>query len=161
MSKTSGIWSVILLCSLLVFVKVTVCQDLPPQTRDTGAFVGDNDNSLTAGANGGILLQDIHLVEKLQRFDRERIPERVVHARGTGAHGFFENFVDFSNYTTASFLQRPGDKIEVFTRFSLVIPSKSGAETTRDPRGFAVKMKTAEGNWDLVGMFTWSCNPKV
>lgn len=116
----SGVWSLTILSRFLALATVVICQDLPPQTRDTGAYAGDNENSLTAGPNGGVLLQDAHLIEKTQNFDRERIPERVAHARGAGAHGYFESFVDFSKYTTASFLQRPGLRVEVFTRSKLL-----------------------------------------
>jgi len=119
-------------------------------TKDNGAPVGDNQNSQTAGPNGPTLLQDVHLVQKLQRFDRERIPERVVHATGTGAHGSFTTTDDLSDLSKAK-LFKQGIVTPVFVRFSTVIPSRSGAETTRDPRGFATKFYTQEGNWDLVG----------
>jgi catalase len=119
-------------------------------TKDNGAPVGDNQNSQTAGPNGPTLLQDVHLVQKLQRFDRERIPERVVHATGTGAHGSFTTTDDLSDLTKAKLFVK-GTTTPVFVRFSTVIPSRSGAETTRDPRGFATKFYTQEGNWDLVG----------
>jgi len=119
-------------------------------TKDNGAPVGDNQNSQTAGPGGPTLLQDVHLIQKLQRFDRERIPERVVHATGTGAHGSFVVTDDLSDLTRAKMFKR--DTVTpVFVRFSTVIPSRSGAETTRDPRGFATKFYTQEGNWDLVG----------
>lgn len=119
-------------------------------TRDNGAPVGDNQNSQTAGPNGPVLLQDIHLIQKLQRFDRERIPERVVHARGAGAHGEFVSTADISDITKANVFKN-GSKTPVFVRFSLVIHGNHSPETLRDPRGFAVKFYTAEGNWDLVG----------
>ena len=119
-------------------------------TKDNGAPVGDNQNSQTAGPNGPTLLQDVHLVQKLQRFDRERIPERVVHARGTGAHGTFTATEDLSDLTKAK-LFAPNKLTPVFVRFSTVIGGRSGAETDRDPRGFATKFYTEEGNWDLVG----------
>jgi len=119
-------------------------------TKDNGAPVGDNQNSQTAGPNGPTLLQDVHLVQKLQRFDRERIPERVVHATGTGAHGEFIATDDLSDLTKARLFAK-NTRTPVFVRFSTVIPSRSGAETTRDPRGFATKFYTQEGNWDLVG----------
>jgi catalase len=119
-------------------------------TKDNGAPVGDNQNSQTAGPAGPVLLQDVHLLQKLQRFDRERIPERVVHATGTGAHGSFKVTNDLSDLTKAKMFKR--DTVTpVFVRFSTVIPSRSGAETARDPRGFATKFYTQEGNWDLVG----------
>ena len=120
-------------------------------TRDNGAPVGDNQNSLTAGAHGSVLLEDVQLIEKLQRFDRERIPERVVHARGTGAHGNFVASGDFSQYTTADLFSGAGTEVPVFVRFSTVVHSKGSPETLRDPRGFATKFYTQEGNWDLVG----------
>ncbi len=122
-----------------------------PLTRETGAPVGDNQNSKTAGPGGGVLLEDAHLLEKLARFDRERIPERVVHARGTGAHGYFESYGNQAQLTRAKVFSKKGKKTEVFVRFSSVIHSKGSPETLRDPRGFAVKFYTDEGNWDLVG----------
>lgn len=125
-------------------------ETLPPMTQDSGAPVGDNQNSKTAGAFSGVLLEDFHLIEKLARFDRERIPERVVHARGTGAHGEFVASHDFADYTKAS-LFKPGKTTPVFVRFSTVIHPKGSPEALRDPRGFATKFYTDEGNWDLVG----------
>ena len=124
--------------------------ELPTLTQDSGAPVGDNQNSKTAGPFGGVLLEDFHLIEKLARFDRERIPERVVHARGTGAHGEFVASHDFSQYTKAS-LFTPGKATPVFVRFSTVIHPKGSPEGLRDPRGFATKFYTDQGNWDLVG----------
>ena len=121
-----------------------------PLTRDNGAPVGDNQNSQTAGPDGPVLLQDVQLIQKLQRFDRERIPERVVHARGTGAHGEFVVTGDISAYTKAQVFA-PGSKTPVFVRFSTVIHGNHSPETLRDPRGFATKFYTSEGNWDLVG----------
>lgn len=119
-------------------------------TRDNGAPVGDNQNSQTAGAVGPALLQDVQLIQKLQRFDRERIPERVVHARGTGAHGEFVATADISALTRAAvFVQ--GTTTPVFVRFSTVIHGQHSPETLRDPHGFATKFYTREGNWDLVG----------
>ena len=120
-------------------------------TRETGAPVGDNQNSKTAGENGGVLLEDAHLIEKLARFDRMRIPERVVHARGVGAHGTFKSSGNFKDLTSASLFNRKNKKTDVFVRFSSVIHSKGSPETARDPRGFAVKFYTDQGNWDLVG----------
>lgn len=119
-------------------------------TRDNGAPVGDNQNSQTAGPTGPVLLQDVQLIQKLQRFDRERIPERVVHARGTGAHGEFVASADIGNLSRASVF-KPGTKTPVFVRFSTVIHGNHSPETLRDPRGFATKFYTSEGNWDLVG----------
>jgi len=120
-------------------------------TRDNGAAVGDNQNSITAGSNGSVLLEDVQLIQKLQRFARERIPERVVHPRGTGAHGYFVASKDYSKVTSAAPFQAEGKKTPVFVRFSSVIHSKGSPETVRDPRGFATKFYTDEGNWDLVG----------
>lgn len=120
-------------------------------TRDNGAPVGDNQNSLTAGPNGSVLLQDVQLIQKLQRFARERIPERVVHARGTGAYGEFVSSGDFSDLTIADPFSEKGKVTPVFVRFSTVIHSKGSPETLRDPRGFATKFYTEQGNWDLVG----------
>ena len=119
-------------------------------TRDNGAPVGDNQNSQTAGANGPVLLQDVQLIQKLQRFDRERVPERVVHARGTGAHGEFVASADLSDVTRAKVFVN-GTKTPVFVRFSTVVHGNHSPETLRDPRGFATKFYTSEGNWDLVG----------
>ncbi|ABM33701.1 catalase KatB [Paracidovorax citrulli] len=119
-------------------------------TRDNGAPVGDNQNSQTAGPNGPSLLQDVQLIQKLQRFDRERIPERVVHARGTGVKGEFTASEDISALTKAK-LFRPGERTPVFVRFSSVVHGNHSPETLRDPRGFATKFYTSEGNWDLVG----------
>jgi catalase len=125
--------------------------DPPALTTDSGAPVGSNQNSKTAGPRGGILLEDFHLIEKLARFDRERIPERVVHARGVGAYGTFESYGDFSQLTRASLLSAKGKKTPMFVRFSTVIHPQGSPETVRDPRGFALKFYTDEGNWDLVG----------
>lgn len=125
--------------------------ETPTLTQDSGAPVGDNQNSKTAGPDGGVLLEDFNLVEKLARFDRERIPERVVHARGTGAHGVFIATTDFSNYTKASLFAAPGKETPVFVRFSTVIHPLGSPEALRDPRGFATKFYTDQGNWDLVG----------
>ncbi|MBD1585295.1 catalase [Pseudomonas sp. C2L12B] len=121
-----------------------------PLTRDNGAAVGDNQNSQTAGPNGPTLLQDVQLIQKLQRFDRERIPERVVHARGTGAKGEFVATQDISELTKAQVFKN-GEHTPVFVRFSSVVHGNHSPETLRDPRGFATKFYTADGNWDLVG----------
>lgn len=120
-------------------------------TRSTGAPVGDNLNSETAGPLGPTLLQDHQLIEKLAHFDRERIPERVVHARGVAAKGFFKATADLSDITRAAPFQETGKQTPVLLRFSSVINSKGSPETLRDPRGFAVKFYTDEGNWDIVG----------
>ncbi|MFL9937068.1 catalase [Paraburkholderia sp. RL18-103-BIB-C] len=120
-------------------------------TRDTGQPVGDNQNSQTAGPEGPVLLQDSNLIEKLQRFDRERIPERVVHARGTGIFGEFVPSADISSLTTAKVFT-PGTKTPVFVRFSTVMGYRGSPEQARDPRGFAIKFYTQQGNWDMVGI---------
>lgn len=120
-------------------------------TTNTGTPVGDNQNSKTIGNNGQVLLEDIHLIEKLAAFDRERIPERVVHARGAGAFGEFVASADFSDVTMADFLSTAGKKTPLFLRFSTVTHQAGSPETYRDPRGFAVKFYTEQGNYDLVG----------
>ena len=120
-------------------------------TTDSGAPVGSNQNSKVAGPHGGVLLEDFHLIEKLARFDRERIPERVVHARGVGMYGTFESAGDFSKLTRAKLFSAKGKKTPMFVRFSTVVHGGNSPETLRDPRGFAMKFYTEEGNWDLVG----------
>jgi catalase len=120
-------------------------------TTESGAPVADNQNSQTAGPDGPVLLQDQHLIEKLAQFNRERIPERIVHARGSGAHGHFEVTVDVSRWTRARFLSEVGKTTEVFVRFSTVAGSRGAPEAVRDPRGFAVKFYTEDGNYDLTG----------
>jgi len=120
-------------------------------TTNQGVPVTDNQNSLTVGERGPVLLQDVHLIEKLAHFDRERIPERVVHAKGAGAHGYFQVYQSTAKYTKAKFLQDPEKKTPIFVRFSTVVGSKGSADTLRDPRGFAVKFYTEDGNYDLVG----------
>jgi catalase len=132
----------------LTFTSAIAQQQL---TTNTGAPVGDNQNSKTVGNNGPVLLEDIHLIEKLASFDRERIPERVVHARGAGAFGEFVAAGDFSSYTEASLFSKQGKKTPVFVRFSTVIHGNGSPETLRDPRGFAVKFYTDQGNYDIVG----------
>jgi catalase len=120
-------------------------------TTESGMPVADNQNSQTAGSGGPILMQDHHLLEKLAHFNRERIPERVVHAKGSGAYGYFEVTADVTKWTKAKFLGTVGKRTEVFARFSTVAGEKGSADTLRDPRGFAVKFYTEEGNYDLVG----------
>jgi catalase len=120
-------------------------------TSNQGVPISDNQNSLKVGPRGPVLLQDFILREKIMHFDHERIPERVVHARGSAAHGFFECLDDCSDVTRADFLQRPGERIPVFTRFSTVAGNKGSFDVARDVRGFAVKFYTAGGNFDLVG----------
>src|SRR5260370_36012757 len=113
-----------------------------PMTQDSGGPVGDNENSKTAGPEGPVVLEDFHLVEKLARFDRERIPERVVHARGTGAQGVFVASEDFSRYTKASLFAKPGKETPVIVRFSTVMGYRSSPAAARDPLGFAFKFYT-------------------
>ncbi|MBW2560242.1 MAG: catalase [Deltaproteobacteria bacterium] len=120
-------------------------------TRAFGIPVSDDQNTLTAGDRGPALMQDVHLLEKLSHFDRERIPERVVHAKGAGAGGYFEVTADVSKYTKAKFLSEVGKRTEVFARFSTVGGERGSADAARDPRGFALKFYTEEGNYDLVG----------
>lgn len=125
-----------------------------PQTRLTtnhGAPISDNQNSLGAGPRGPTLLEDFILREKIQHFDHERIPERIVHARGSAAHGVFELTESLEQYTTAKILTEVGEKTELFARFSTVAGGAGSIDTPRDVRGFAVKFYTKEGNWDLVG----------
>ena len=120
-------------------------------TTASGAPVDDDQNSVTAGPKGPVLMQDVHLMEKLAHFNRERIPERVVHAKGAGAHGYFECTADMSKHTRASFLSKVGKKTEVFARLSTVGGERGSADAARDPRGFAVKFYTEEGNYDMTG----------
>ncbi len=119
-------------------------------TTNQGIRVSDNQNSLKAGARGPTLLEDFVLREKIFHFDHERIPERIVHARGSAAHGFFEATDDISDLTKAA-LFRKGETTPVFVRFSTVAGGAGSVDTPRDVRGFAVKFYTSEGNWDLVG----------
>jgi catalase len=123
----------------------------PKLTTASGIAVADNQNSLTAGPRGPVLLQDFHLIEKLQHFNRERIPERVVHAKGSGAYGTFTVTHDITRYTKARLFATIGKQTETFVRFSTVGGEKGSADTERDPRGFATRFYTEEGNWDLVG----------
>jgi catalase len=125
--------------------------DVPVLTTQQGIPVADDQNSLKAGPRGPTLMEDFHLREKLFHFDHERIPERVVHARGFGAHGFFETYEPLSDLTRADLFQRKGEKTPVFVRFSTVAGAKGSPDLARDVRGFAVKFYTQEGNWDLVG----------
>jgi catalase len=134
-----------------VLASPALAADMVGMTRDTGVPVGDNQNSKVAGPGGPVLLEDFALIEKLARFDRERIPERVVHARGTGAQGVFVADTDFSKYTKASLFGAPGKETPVFVRFSTVMNFRGSPEAARDPRGFSVKFYTDQGNWDLVG----------
>ena len=120
-------------------------------TTDQGIPVSHTDDSLKAGTRGPSLLEDFHLREKITRFDHERIPERVVHARGSGAHGVFRVYESLSDITSADFLCDPKARTPVFVRFSTVVGSRGSADTARDVRGFATKFYTKQGNFDLVG----------
>ncbi|MDW2981851.1 MAG: catalase [Rhodanobacter sp.] len=123
----------------------------PPLTTNQGAPVSDNQNSLRSTPRGPILLEDFVLREKVMHFDHERIPERIVHARGSAAHGYFELTKSLKEYTTAKILTEVGEKTPLFTRISTVAGGAGSIDTPRDVRGFAVKFYTKEGNWDLVG----------
>ena len=125
--------------------------DVPSLTTQQGVPVSDDQNTLTVGPRGPALLEDFHFREKIFHFDHERIPERVVHARGVGAHGYFEPTESLADVTSADLFQRPGEKVPVFVRFSTVAGRAGSADLPRDVRGFAVKFYTKEGNWDLVG----------
>ncbi len=125
--------------------------DRPPTTTDAGIPAPSDNDSLTAGPDGPILLQDHYLIQKMAQFNRERVPERVVHAKGGGAHGFFEVTEDVTPWTSADFLKRRGARTPVFVRFSTVAGELGSPDTVRDPRGFAIKFYTDEGNYDLVG----------
>jgi len=120
-------------------------------TSAFGCPVGNDLNTATAGPRGPALMQDVHLLEKLAHFDRERIPERVVHAKGAGAYGYFEVTADVTQYTKAAFLSNIGKKTDLFVRFSTVGGEKGSADAERDPRGFAIKFYTEEGNYDMTG----------
>ena len=120
-------------------------------TTASGSPVDNDQNTMTAGKRGPALMQDVHLMEKLAHFNRERIPERVVHAKGAGAHGYFEVTKDVTKYTKAKFLSEIGKRTDVFARFSTVGGEKGSADSARDPRGFAVKFYTEEGNYDMTG----------
>jgi catalase len=120
-------------------------------TTAQGGPVADDQNTLKVGQRGPTLIEDFHFREKIFHFDHERIPERVVHARGYGAHGFFETYESLAAYTRADIFQRAGERTPVFVRFSTVAGSKGSFDLARDVRGFAVKFYTKEGNWDLVG----------
>ena len=125
--------------------------DRPPHTTsDAGIPAASDEHSLPVGPDGPILLQDTYLVQKMQAFNRERVPERVVHAKGGGAHGFFETTHDVSDFTKAALFQ-PAVRTDLLVRFSTVAGERGAADTVRDPRGFAVKFYTQEGNYDMVG----------
>src|SRR6186713_3728674 len=120
-------------------------------TTNHGIALSDNQNSLKGGERGPTLLEDFILREKITHFDHERIPERVVHARGSAAHGYFELTKSLKKYTTASIFTEVGERTPVFTRFSTVAGGAGSVDTPRDVRGFAVKLYTREGNFDIVG----------
>jgi catalase len=120
-------------------------------TTASGRPYFENEDSMTVGPRGPVLLQDYYLHEKLAHFNRERIPERIVHAKGSGAYGTFKVTNDITKYTKAKLFSRVGNECRVFVRFSTVGGEKGSADTERDPRGFAVKLYTEDGNWDLVG----------
>lgn len=120
-------------------------------TTNQGEPIHDNQNSETVGKRGPVLIQDTVFVEKLAHFDRERIPERVVHAKGAGAHGFFKPYKCMAQFTKANFLQDPLKETPVFIRYSIVVGSRGVSDTVRDVRGFALKFYTEEGNYDIVG----------
>jgi len=122
-----------------------------PLTTSSGAPVEDNQNSLSAGPRGPLLMEDHVLIEKMATFNRERIPERVVHAKGVGAHGTLTVTGDITEYTKAKIFDGVGKKTDCFVRFSTVGGESGSADSARDPRGFAMKFYTEEGNWDLVG----------
>ena len=127
-------------------------QNNKKMTTDAGRPVGDNQNSLTVGPRGPIVFEDYLLFEKMAHFNRERIPERVVHAKGSAAHGYFVcTSANIQNYTTAKLFSAVGKKTPTFLRFSTVGGEKGSADTERDPRGFALKFYTEEGNWDMTG----------
>lgn len=120
-------------------------------TTNQGVKIVDNQNSLKAGVRGSTLLEDFILREKITHFDHERIPERIVHARGVGAHGYFQAYPGNEKYTKAGFLTDSGIQTPIFVRFSTVQGPRGSADTVRDIRGFAIKFYTQEGNYDLVG----------
>ncbi|WP_199192135.1 catalase [Chlorogloea sp. CCALA 695] len=120
-------------------------------TTNQGVKVSDTDNSLKAGSRGPTLIEDFHFREKLTHFDCERIPERVVHARGSGAHGYFQPYESMAEYSKAKFLSNPSVQTPVFVRFSAVVGFRGSADTVRDVRGFAVKFYTEDGKYDMVG----------
>ncbi len=123
----------------------------PRTTNDSGIPAPSDEFSLTAGEQGPALLHDHYVVQKMQHFNRERVPERVVHAKGSGAHGYFEVTADVTEFTKAAVLSKVGKKTPAFARFSTVAGEQGSADTNRDPRGFAIKLYTEEGNWDIVG----------
>ena len=129
----------------------TVDNDGKDLTTNHGLKVAEDEHSLKAGERGPTLMEDFHFREKMTHFDHERIPERIVHARGFGAHGYFQLYESMKDYSKAKFLQDPSVVTPVFVRFSTVAGSRGSADTVRDVRGFATKFYTEEGNYDLVG----------
>ncbi len=129
----------------------TAGKDVPVLTTQQGVPVSDDQNTLRIGPRGPALLEDLHLREKIFHFDHERIPERVVHARGFGAQGYFENYASLAELTRADLFRHAGQKTPAFVRFSTVAGNKGSADLARDVRGFAVKLYTQQGNWDIVG----------
>jgi catalase len=125
--------------------------EVPTLTTQQGVPISDDQNSLRIGERGPTALEDFHFREKIFHFDHERIPERVVHARGYGAHGYFETYEPLTDITSADIFQRAGEKTPAFVRFSTVAGNKGSADLARDVRGFAVKLYTKQGNWDIVG----------
>ena len=123
----------------------------PTLTTASGASVADNQNSVTAGPRGPVLMQDFHLLEKLAHQNRERIPERTVHAKGSGAYGTLTVTNDITKYTKVKALSQLGKKTEAFIRFSTVAGERGAADAERDVRGFALRFYTEEGNWDIIG----------
>ena len=132
-------------------VPVSDQHDIPVTTTDAGIPAPSDEHSLSIGANGPLLLHDNYLIQKMAHFNRERVPERVVHAKGSGAFGYFEVTHDASQWTKAAFLNKVGKRTPVLLRFSTVAGEQGSADTARDPRGFAIKFYTEEGNYDLVG----------
>ena len=139
--------------SPLPFPRIIMEESTQPKklTTASGRPIFDNQNSQSAGARGPLLLQDYFLHEKSAHFNRERIPERVVHAKGSGAYGKFTVTHDITHLTRAKLFSKVGNECKMFTRFSTVGGEKGSADTERDPRGFALKFYTEDGNWDLVG----------
>src|SRR5437660_10463525 len=123
----------------------------PVTTTDAGIAAPSDEFSQSVGPEGPLLLQDHYLIQKMAQFNRERVPERVVHAKGSGAFGYFEVTQDVSPWTKAAFLNQVGKRTPVLVRFSTVAGEAGSADTVRDPRGFAIKFYTEEGNYDLVG----------
>lgn len=120
-------------------------------TNGAGIPIGDDQNSLTVGPRGPLLIEDFHVIEKNAHFNRERIPERVVHAKGAGAYGYLRVTADISKWTKAHLFSEVGKTTEAFIRFSTVAGEKGSADADRDPRGFALKLYTEDGNYDIVG----------